>query len=129
MKICRDCKIEKPEKQFVTNKAFKSGRDTLCLECNRRRVKEYRKQNPNIPHGKRSGGSLEYRSVIVSYLTARDGFTCGFCGETLEDSKIHIDHIVPVALGGKHLMDNLRLAHAKCNMEQALTIRKEKHGY
>lgn len=38
MKICRDCKQEKQESEFIKNKAFKSGLDTLCILCNRKRV-------------------------------------------------------------------------------------------
>ena len=126
MKICRICNTEKPEKQFVSNKAFKGGKDTICLECSRNKVKEWRKQNPHIPHGKRKSISSGYRDIIISFLIERDGFVCGMCGESLEDSKIHIDHIIPVALGGVDVMSNVRLTHATCNMDQALSIRKEK---
>ena len=129
MKVCRICHKEKPVKQFVSNKAFKDGRDTICLECSRDKVKAWRKQNPHVPHGKRKSISSGYRDIITSFLIERDGFVCGMCGESLEDSKIHIDHIIPVALGGVDIMSNVRLTHATCNMDQALSIRKEKHGY
>ena len=46
MKICRDCKEEKAKNLFIRNGAFKDGYDTLCITCNRRRVKEWRKKNP-----------------------------------------------------------------------------------
>jgi hypothetical protein len=42
MKQCRDCKQDKNISLFVKNKIFKDGIDTLCLECNRDRVKKYR---------------------------------------------------------------------------------------
>lgn len=45
-KKCRDCKIEKFEDQFIKNKAFKDGVDTLCKSCNRIRVKAWREKNP-----------------------------------------------------------------------------------
>jgi len=92
-------------------------------------ARAWRKQNPHIPHGKRKSISSGYRDIIISFLIERDGFVCGMCGESLEDSKIHIDHIIPVALGGVDVMSNVRLTHATCNMDQALSIRKEKHGY
>lgn len=33
--------------QFIKNKGFKDGYDTLCRSCNRSRVKEWRKKNPD----------------------------------------------------------------------------------
>lgn len=46
MKTCRDCKKEKEQNLFIRNGGFKSGYDTLCLLCNRKRVKAWRKKNP-----------------------------------------------------------------------------------
>jgi len=31
---------------------------------------------------------------------------------------LHVDHWKPVALGGKHIDDNLRLTHARCNLRK-----------
>lgn len=47
MKCCRDCGAVKVDSEFIKNRAFKSGRDTLCINCNRNRVKEWRKRNPS----------------------------------------------------------------------------------
>lgn len=46
MKPCRKCKLEKKLDDFVRNKAFKSGIDTICRECSREQVKLWRKLNP-----------------------------------------------------------------------------------
>lgn len=46
MKICRDCKTEKPNSFFVRNKVCKDGIDTLCTSYNRERVKKWRIANP-----------------------------------------------------------------------------------
>lgn len=114
---------------MVSNKAFKDGKDTICLDCSRARVKAWRKQNPHVPHGKRKSISSGYRDIIISALIERDGFVCGMCGESLENSKIHIDHIIPVALGGVDTLANVRLTHAHCNMSTALEIRRQSQGY
>lgn len=128
MKTCRICLEEKELEVFVKNKAFKSGIDTICLECSRNRVKEHRKRTKR-PHGKRKGISQGYRDIIIDFLVKRDGLICGFCKESLEDSKIHIDHKLPVALGGQDIMENVQLAHPKCNLAQALLIRKQSCGF
>lgn len=66
------------------------------------------------------------RGRKVTFLLARDGGNCTICGDPL-DRKIknprHLlyvtfDHIVPRSQGGTDKIDNLRLAHAKCNWER-----------
>ena len=43
IKKCRCCSLEKSISLFVKNKGFKSGIDTICLECSRDKVKAWRK--------------------------------------------------------------------------------------
>lgn len=45
----------------------------------------------------------------------RDNFTCVLCGNTAKESRLEIDHIIPVCRGGKNNMDNLRTTCFKCN--------------
>ena len=54
---------------------------------------------------------------FLQVLFDRDGDTCQLCGLPLpgDHSKIHVDHVLPVSLGGGDEVDNLRLAHASCN--------------
>lgn len=47
----------------------------------------------------------------------RDGFRCVLCGATQADGvKLHVDHIVPLAKGGKTELSNLRTLCERCNM-------------
>ena len=126
MKICRVCKINKLVHDFVQNKLSPNGRDSICLVCNRQRVKEWRKGKPR---GKRKNISMGWRDIIADFLVKRDGLICGICKKSLEGSKFHIDHILPVALGGQDIMENVQLAHPECNIGQSLTIRKQSHGF
>lgn len=89
----------------------------------------YRKNHPEHRFSTRKNNSASYRSIIIDFLVKRDGLICGICKESLEASKVHIDHIIPVALGGLDIMDNVQLAHPECNMAEALSIRKQSHGY
>ena len=46
----------------------------------------------------------------------RDGFRCVICGRTADDGvKLHIDHIKPIAKGGKTEIENLRTLCDICN--------------
>ena len=46
----------------------------------------------------------------------RDNFKCTICGRTAADGiKLHVDHIMPIAKGGKTEMSNLRTLCNQCN--------------
>ena len=47
----------------------------------------------------------------------RDGFRCVLCGASANDGvELHVDHIKPIAKGGKTEMSNLRTLCSRCNM-------------
>ena len=46
----------------------------------------------------------------------RDNYTCQYCGQSAPDVVLHIDHITPVARGGRSTIDNLVTSCAKCNL-------------
>lgn len=49
-------------------------------------------------------------------IMERDNYTCGICGKYMPDEVgLHIDHIVPVAKGGKTVRSNLQVLCSKCN--------------
>lgn len=43
---------------------------------------------------------------------------CACCGLPLGDD-YHLDHIMPLALGGTNTDDNIQLLRAKCNMQKS----------
>lgn len=45
----------------------------------------------------------------------RDSFTCQYCGRTPPKAVLEVDHIIPVADGGKNDSDNLVSACIDCN--------------
>ena len=48
---------------------------------------------------------------------------CGICKEyVLDNDKWHVDHIVPLALGGEHSYRNTQLAHAICNQRKGARL-------
>lgn len=68
----------------------------------------YKKENTrNVP--------LSIRLEVLS----RDKFRCVFCGKspaTDIGTKLHIDHIVPFASGGKSVLENLQTLCEECNL-------------
>jgi hypothetical protein len=59
--------------------------------------------------------SLETRAVQIAYLSARDGWSCFYCGRDIDFSTATVEHIVPVAHDGPTHASNLCLACGNCN--------------
>lgn len=60
---------------------------------------------------RRKGISPKLRYCIF----ARDQFTCQYCGRKAPDVVLHVDHKLPVALGGDNDRENLVTACQECN--------------
>ena len=50
---------------------------------------------------------------LAIYL--RDGLACCYCGDTVEDGKLTLDHLRPYASNGSNAPTNLVTCCAKCN--------------
>ncbi len=54
----------------------------------------------------------------------RDGYRCCKCGVSERYAQLEIDHILPIAKGGKSTYDNLQTLCHKCNVEKGDTYKK-----
>lgn len=51
----------------------------------------------------------------------RDNYKCQICGRTQKDGvKLHVDHIIPIAKGGKTELDNLQTLCQDCNLGKGI---------
>lgn len=98
---------------------------------NRDHVHDWRNKhaNKNKPHGNRIHTTHTYREAIINFCLERDGSLCQLCLKPLVMEYVSIDHKIPVALGGLHRMNNLRLAHATCNSSAGLVVRQQVYGH
>lgn len=62
------------------------------------------------------GGRQE--RVSRAYIIDRDGSRCHACGKKCKPEEIHLDHLVPLARGGTHAPENIRVACARCNLSR-----------
>jgi 5-methylcytosine-specific restriction endonuclease McrA len=66
-----------------------------------------------------------HRSVLLTTkaVLARDNYTCGYCGMTRLSTGTNgngtMDHIVPRALRGKHVWENVVACCKKCNRKKS----------
>lgn len=100
--------------------------------------KRWRKANP---HKKitNSRDRARKRGVKTEYYTRqqlfdRDGYDCYICNipVDLEAAHVqgqpgwemypHIEHVIPLALGGDDTLENVKIAHAKCNIDKGIRL-------
>lgn len=55
-------------------------------------------------------------------IMARDGYRCVKCGRSGRHYDLEIDHIIPIAKGGKSTFDNLQTLCHKCNVRKGANI-------
>jgi HNH endonuclease len=51
----------------------------------------------------------------------RDGFACTYCGRKPPEVELHVDHVIPNALGGPETAENLRSSCVDCNSGKGST--------
>lgn len=63
---------------------------------------------------------LSVHSEPIDYraLWAQSKGICYLCGEALDSSNVHFDHVIPLSRGGTHTMDNLKPTHPSCNQRK-----------
>lgn len=77
--------------------------------------KQY-KRNVDFQASKAYQRSLMTDSMRYDIMK-RDNFRCVLCGRTAKEGvKLHVDHILPVAKGGKTVPENLRTLCDQCNL-------------
>lgn len=86
------------------------------------RVRRYRRENPDKVRefaqrrADRKIGRLPYGTLPD--LREKQRNRCAICGTSLSKGD-HLDHIVPLARGGRHAPDNLQLLCPPCNLHKS----------
>ncbi|HEX2913800.1 MAG TPA: HNH endonuclease [Chloroflexia bacterium] len=79
-----------------------------------------RKSSPAGTKSRKSSSGGYQREPIGAKLRydilTRDRYRCVKCGSTKEQSRLHVDHIIPVSQGGTNDPKNLQTLCEKCNL-------------
>lgn len=130
--ICRECDNARRAAHYHANRAVEAAKQKKWREANKdylaARNKEWRLAHPYSGTAKeREQGRISasrrralQRRLVTERIEprvvfSRDGGICGICLEPVDPNRFHIDHIVPLALGGPHVYSNVQLAHPLCN--------------
>ena len=115
------------------------GRKKAGPYCSRRCMKKHNKHNSAVSHRLRKYGNADKPrdSINLDAVIERDHGICYICGcktdrtdfyyvrgcwRTIGDSYPTIDHVIPLARGGTHTWDNVRLACRQCNSAKRDTV-------
>lgn len=117
--VCAEC-----GKEFTPSN---TGYVCCSEECRRRRAN--RRNELNRRHKLKENGKIDW-SISLDRVITNDDNVCYLCGGKCDKNDYtisnnghfiagetypSIDHVIPVAKGGTHTWDNVRLAHFRCN--------------
>ena len=97
----------------------------LNADAIRERKRKWRKDNPSAVrvyyHSRRirklNGGVKLSKGLVEKLLRLQRG-KCACCGRPL-GSDYHLDHIMPLSMGGLNTDNNVQLLRAKCNLQKS----------
>ena len=142
-KQCSKCHKWLPVSMYSKDNSKWDGLHGYCKECTSAKDRKYyekssRKYAPYNPEYYKSEKSKQKKSErdakrrymmrnanaqhkitpeIIDYIVSKYGGKCVYCGVSCE-KKFHIDHKVPLSLGGGNDIDNLALSCPKCNFKK-----------
>jgi len=100
--------------------------------------REYYKKNPhkrppnNRDRARNRGNKRSY--YTRQQIFDRDGYDCYLCGTPVDltaphnmkdpgwETYPHVEHVIPLSLGGDDTLENVKIAHAKCNLAKGTAI-------
>jgi hypothetical protein len=81
----------------------------------------FRKRDPG--HRKRAANAgNEYQEVDLWQVWLRDDGICHLCGVYVEPDDLDFDHVWPIARGGAHCAENVKVSHASCNRSKGARV-------
>lgn len=104
--------------------AYKAARYAASPDAQKARIAEWCAKNPEArrihtqnrqARKREAGGSLSV-GIAEKLLKLQKGL-CPCCAQPLGDN-YHLDHIVPLALGGSNTDDNIQLLRQRCNNQK-----------
>jgi 5-methylcytosine-specific restriction endonuclease McrA len=90
-------------------------------EANRDSVRLKKRASNRLRRGRIASTTVE--PVDYAAILAEHGMFCHICFLVIVDeSDLHFDHVIPLSLGGPHVAENIRPAHAICNLRKGARI-------
>ncbi len=128
LRRCSICKKSKPATTefFRARKSASSALGGQCLDCDRARARDIARRPDQINkrrvakmnrRGRTFFGSDHVGVDDVERLLRRQRGRCRWCSKRV--SKYHVDHVIPLSRGGRHILSNLAITCPSCNMSKS----------
>lgn len=115
----QDRQRKRSAKRIASNDRYRTSAEAKAhLKAYKQRpeVKERRREYDRIREANRRASGGTFTKADVEAIRKAQGNRCYLCGKKLK--KYHIDHFIPLALGGTSDPGNLRLACPHCNLSK-----------
>jgi 5-methylcytosine-specific restriction endonuclease McrA len=129
-------------KETRPDKKWRQENQEKCLKHQRRRQRSPEHREKARERERRTGSGAarqaKRRAQIAGTKTEnisrediieRDGAACYLCGRELSLSEATLEHVIPIARGGSHTADNLRIACMFCNQRKGAKLLSELSWY
>lgn len=107
---------ERNRRRYDAKRELIQAQHRAWKEANPERYRAMQRMNASLRRSARNGTAVTLDQVIGKY-----GWVCGICGSSIEGA-FHVDHIQPIARGGRHELSNLQLAHPRCNQRKGSSM-------
>lgn len=93
-------------------------------------VRKHTPANASKNHRRRAVlRGVDAELIVPLAIFERDGWTCQLCGVPVDRRRSGrhrwgptLDHVVPLATGGRHVRSNVQLAHRRCNLTKGARV-------
>jgi 5-methylcytosine-specific restriction endonuclease McrA len=115
------CRAEAAERERKKRAKIAAGsfiyRPTKKLTAQERRLRDVVLSSNRRAKQKGNGG--KYTKADIAELFVKQKGKCTWCLMSLGNENPHVDHKLPLALGGRNDKSNLQLLHQSCNLAKA----------
>lgn len=112
---------ERRKKYHKENKEKRNLQKKEWYEKNKDKAIQYRKDRKDIyaAHARNRRAKYQEKHTIedIEFLLKAQSFKCIYCKKSVK-KKYHVDHIVPIALGGSNKRENLQILCPPCNLSK-----------
>jgi len=114
---------ENQERAFENRRTYyratRDARIAATIQWQRNNPERARITFHNYRARKRASGKLS--KGLIEILFSEQGGKCAYCFCDLNQSRYHLDHFIPLALGGRNEDSNIVIACASCNCSKRHT--------
>lgn len=128
-KTCSKCHLKQCHLAFPSDKRKRDGLYSYCRECRTLARAQHRHTHPEMECVKFHNYRARQKQVVATLtaqewldLKARYDFRCLCCGKQEPETKLTLDHVIPISQGGTNTVDNVQPLCPSCNFKKGTQI-------